>query len=109
MRLEGGFQGRTNKLVDSCYSYWMAALFPILGATLPAGLTGAFAPRGGPSAGTMRRAADGLTRRPDAPLCCVQPTIRPCSIAVRAGLMRKEAGRSSVAIARAGGSWSVAR
>ena len=21
-RLEGGFQGRTNKLVDSCYSYW---------------------------------------------------------------------------------------
>ena len=22
MRLEGGFQGRTNKLVDSCYSFW---------------------------------------------------------------------------------------
>lgn len=24
MRLEGGFQGRTNKLVDSCYSFWQA-------------------------------------------------------------------------------------
>ena len=22
VRLEGGFQGRTNKLVDSCYSFW---------------------------------------------------------------------------------------
>ncbi|XP_065188946.1 protein farnesyltransferase subunit beta-like [Sycon ciliatum] len=30
MRLEGGFQGRTNKLVDACYSYWMGALFPLL-------------------------------------------------------------------------------
>eukprot|EP00741_Cyanophora_paradoxa_P021298 tig00021348_g20558.t1 len=30
MRLEGGFHGRTNKLVDSCYSYWQGALFPIL-------------------------------------------------------------------------------
>ena len=25
MRLEGGFQGRTNKLVDSCYSFWQGA------------------------------------------------------------------------------------
>ena len=25
MKLEGGFQGRTNKLVDSCYSYWQGA------------------------------------------------------------------------------------
>lgn len=27
---EHGFQGRTNKLVDSCYSFWQAAAFPIL-------------------------------------------------------------------------------
>uniref|UniRef100_A0A0X3PET7 Protein farnesyltransferase subunit beta n=1 Tax=Schistocephalus solidus TaxID=70667 RepID=A0A0X3PET7_SCHSO len=27
---EGGFQGRTNKLVDSCYSFWVGALFPLL-------------------------------------------------------------------------------
>lgn len=31
-RMEGGFCGRTNKLVDSCYSFWVGALFPILGA-----------------------------------------------------------------------------
>lgn len=30
MRLEGGFQGRTNKLVDSCYSFWQGAVFPLL-------------------------------------------------------------------------------
>lgn len=28
MRYEGGFQGRTNKLVDSCYSFWQSAIFP---------------------------------------------------------------------------------
>ena len=32
MRYEGGFQGRTNKLVDSCYSFWVGALFPIIAA-----------------------------------------------------------------------------
>jgi len=31
---EGGFQGRTNKLVDGCYSYWVGALFPILHSIL---------------------------------------------------------------------------
>ena len=30
MRLEGGFQGRTNKLVDGCYSFWQGGVFPIL-------------------------------------------------------------------------------
>ena len=30
MPFEGGFQGRTNKLVDSCYSFWVGALFPLL-------------------------------------------------------------------------------
>mmetsp|Transcript_93718 Transcript_93718/g.201130 ORF Transcript_93718/g.201130 Transcript_93718/m.201130 type:complete len:432 (-) Transcript_93718:34-1329(-) len=30
MPLEGGFQGRTNKLVDSCYSFWQGAIFPLL-------------------------------------------------------------------------------
>lgn len=30
MRCEGGFQGRTNKLVDGCYSFWQGALFPLL-------------------------------------------------------------------------------
>ena len=30
MRLEGGFQGRTNKLVDGCYSLWQGGIFPLL-------------------------------------------------------------------------------
>lgn len=30
MPYEGGFQGRTNKLVDSCYSFWQAGIFPLL-------------------------------------------------------------------------------
>lgn len=34
MRLEGGFQGRTNKLVDACYSFWMGGTFAIINAIL---------------------------------------------------------------------------
>lgn len=34
MRLEGGFQGRTNKLVDGCYSFWQGAAFPLIHAVL---------------------------------------------------------------------------
>ncbi|XP_077297793.1 farnesyl transferase beta subunit [Arctopsyche grandis] len=30
MKLEGGFQGRTNKLVDGCYSFWQGGIFPII-------------------------------------------------------------------------------
>eukprot|EP01130_Rhizamoeba_saxonica_P014749 TRINITY_DN6472_c3_g3_i2.p1 TRINITY_DN6472_c3_g3~~TRINITY_DN6472_c3_g3_i2.p1 ORF type:complete len:318 (+),score=73.63 TRINITY_DN6472_c3_g3_i2:503-1456(+) len=30
MRLEGGFQGRPNKLVDGCYSFWQGASFPLV-------------------------------------------------------------------------------
>ncbi|KAB7500745.1 Protein farnesyltransferase subunit beta [Armadillidium nasatum] len=34
MRFEGGFQGRTNKLVDGCYSFWQGGLFPIIHSIL---------------------------------------------------------------------------
>lgn len=30
MRYEGGFQGRTNKLVDGCYSFWQGGAFPLI-------------------------------------------------------------------------------
>ncbi|KAH9259380.1 hypothetical protein BASA81_002423 [Batrachochytrium salamandrivorans] len=30
MQVEGGFQGRTNKLVDSCYSFWQGASFQLI-------------------------------------------------------------------------------
>ncbi|KAI9005628.1 farnesyltransferase, CAAX box, beta [Hyaloraphidium curvatum] len=32
MDYEGGFQGRTNKLVDGCYSLWQGGVFPLLHA-----------------------------------------------------------------------------
>ena len=34
MQMEGGFQGRPNKLVDGCYSFWVGALFPLLEAIM---------------------------------------------------------------------------
>ena len=30
----GGFQGRTNKLVDSCYSFWQGGAFPLVQSLL---------------------------------------------------------------------------
>lgn len=36
MSFEGGFQGRTNKLVDSCYSFWMGGTFPLIQAIIAA-------------------------------------------------------------------------
>ena len=34
MSYEGGFQGRTNKLVDGCYSFWQGGVFPLLHVVL---------------------------------------------------------------------------
>ena len=31
---EGGFAGRTNKLVDGCYSHWVGGCWPLLEAAL---------------------------------------------------------------------------
>jgi len=39
MRLEGGFQGRTNKLVDSCYSFWQGGIFPIISSAVGRDIT----------------------------------------------------------------------
>ena len=51
MRFEGGFQGRCNKLVDGCYSFWQAGLLPLLHRALhaqgePGVLAGLVAPLG---------------------------------------------------------------
>ncbi|KAH6894121.1 terpenoid cyclases/protein prenyltransferase alpha-alpha toroid [Thelonectria olida] len=40
---EGGFSGRTNKLVDGCYSHWVGGCWPLIEAALNG-------PRGGPAA-----------------------------------------------------------
>lgn len=34
MSFEGGFQGRTNKLVDGCYSWWQGGIFSLLHSAL---------------------------------------------------------------------------
>ena len=31
---EGGFSGRTNKLVDGCYSHWVGGCWPLIEAAL---------------------------------------------------------------------------
>ena len=31
---EGGFCGRTNKLVDGCYSHWVGACWPLIEASM---------------------------------------------------------------------------
>jgi len=36
MAVHGGFQGRTNKLVDSCYSFWQGGAFPLIQSVLEA-------------------------------------------------------------------------
>ena len=38
MSIEGGFQGRSNKLVDGCYSYWVGAIFGVISQHLKKGL-----------------------------------------------------------------------
>jgi protein farnesyltransferase subunit beta len=35
---EGGFSGRTNKLVDGCYSHWVGGCFPLIEACLNSGV-----------------------------------------------------------------------
>ncbi|KAJ7548772.1 hypothetical protein O6H91_07G026300 [Diphasiastrum complanatum] len=34
-KVEGGFQGRTNKLVDGCYSFWQGGIFPLIQHVIP--------------------------------------------------------------------------
>lgn len=34
-QVEGGFMGRTNKLVDGCYSFWQGGIFPLLRVLMP--------------------------------------------------------------------------
>ena len=45
MDVEGGFQGRTNKLVDACYSFWQGATPALLSLVADEGATSA--PLGG--------------------------------------------------------------
>ena len=89
---EGGFQGRTQKLVDSCYSFWQAAVPSMVVATcLGAGAAGAEA-----AGGAADSAAEWYNRKrlQQWQLCCCQdprgglrdkpdrctPVVPPCPI-----------------------------
>ena len=57
--VEGGFNGRTNKLVDGCYSFWQGGAFPVLemasGAVLRAMGVAEGGAEGGAAGGAERR------------------------------------------------------
>ncbi|EGU80540.1 hypothetical protein FOXB_09000 [Fusarium oxysporum f. sp. conglutinans Fo5176] len=72
---EGGFSGRTNKLVDGCYSHWVGGCWPLIEAALNgpgSGPGGEEANSGGhalPAAKDSLFSRDGLIRYI---LCCCQ-------------------------------------
>ena len=55
---EGGFSGRTNKLVDGCYSHWVGGCWPLLQSALD-GVQPARAPN---EASGNLYSREGLTR-----------------------------------------------
>ncbi|XP_017589235.1 PREDICTED: protein farnesyltransferase subunit beta [Corvus brachyrhynchos] len=65
MRFEGGFQGRCNKLVDGCYSFWQAGLLPLLHRALHA--------RGDPALSMAHWMFDQLALQEYILLCCQCP------------------------------------
>lgn len=85
MPFEGGFQGRTNKLVDGCYSYWQGALFVVL-AGLARGPTGPMARWWYPEG------ADAFSRLSPLPLLdevALQQYVLLCCQVVQGGLRDK--------------------
>lgn len=56
---EGGFSGRTNKLVDGCYSHWVGGCWPLLQAALNG--TQSLSQPVQPSVGSLY-SREGLTR-----------------------------------------------
>lgn len=52
---EGGFSGRTNKLVDGCYSHWVGGCWPLLEACVGA--------QGSPGAALFEDASQSLFSR----------------------------------------------
>ena len=63
---EGGFSGRTNKLVDGCYSHWVGGCWPLIEAALN-GPEGSAASSAATHCGLYDR--EGLARYI---LCCCQ-------------------------------------
>lgn len=85
---EGGFSGRTNKLVDGCYSHWVGGCWPLIEAALngPRSSTeGDLSETGLPPAPGSLFSREGLIRYI---LCC-------CQDLPRRGGLRDKPGKSS--------------
>ena len=83
--VEGGFMGRTNKLVDGCYSFWQGGAFPLLGLLLSEKRAGDESGDGGPSRARARgdeEASDRVEKQKTptdargAPACVLFPASR---------------------------------
>lgn len=55
----GGFKGRTNKLVDGCYSWWVGGCFPLVDALLGEGAFIAAPEKATPMESTQASTDDG--------------------------------------------------
>jgi protein farnesyltransferase subunit beta len=110
--VEGGFNGRTNKLVDGCYSFWQGGAFPLMAlsvgallramptmTTTTAGPAAAEAGAAGAgavgveagAAGAAAGAAGGSGGTQGIPACTLFPTVVVAAAAAGAG----DAGASS--------------
>lgn len=79
---EAGFSGRTNKLVDGCYSHWVGGCFPLIEACLNSTGTGS-----GESGGNMAADDPAATQ---AATTTSKPRLAPAeeSLFSREGLIR---------------------
>jgi protein farnesyltransferase subunit beta len=59
---EGGFSGRTNKLVDGCYSHWVGACFPLIEACLNSNISGGSSGGNAAADGPATAAATATTK-----------------------------------------------
>lgn len=66
---EGGFSGRTNKLVDGCYSHWVGGCWPLIEAALNGPGGSKEGPTALPAAKESLYSREGLIRYI---LCCCQ-------------------------------------
>ncbi|KAJ9151414.1 Protein farnesyltransferase subunit beta [Pleurostoma richardsiae] len=84
---EGGFSGRTNKLVDGCYSHWVGGCWPLVESILSvsSGVTGSASKQRLAAYGQSLFSREGLIRYI---LCC-------CQDQTKRGGLRDKPGRPS--------------
>lgn len=97
MAVEGGFQGRTNKLVDGCYTFWQGATFAVVQAyeSRPGAATAPITSSGAPfSFPCLSLAVCYIVRSCPPPTCDGRVVFQPDGAAgVRAEVLPGGAGR----------------